>query len=248
MKKCSKCKIVFHLDERSRCLYCNSLLLTVSRDDTVGLNDDLTAAESMFKSDQPVINQILKDRAINEVGRRAFIIGCYFRSRTFKFMYSFSRHEFIMEKSFKRVLAQPLNISSFLMLPWVAFNILDTLFVRFYYNGFCPKCKWKFKQFSENQQHDPEGCDYNREYSKIIDDILSGEISKSELALKQYGEAKEKAGRKSAYQVLCEEKDFLQGMLDVLCIWVSIGILIILLVITVFPLISWIVNSISVEF
>ena len=40
MKKCNRCKIVFHTDERQRCLYCDSSLLTVGRDDTIGFRDD----------------------------------------------------------------------------------------------------------------------------------------------------------------------------------------------------------------
>ena len=232
-KKCQRCKVVYHSEERSRCLYCNSLLLSTSKDDTVSFEDN--SGMEGFQAEQPVLTQFLQDRDVSDHGRTLFILGSYFRSRTFHFMYSFSRHQFLRNKNFPRLLVQPLTPISFLMLPWVAFNLLDTLAIRMGYNAYCEKCKSKFKKFTGKQEHDHDECLYHREYNAIIDDITSGQILVSEDEFKRQSVTKLSAGKRSAYVDLCGGKDFFSGLLDVTCIWFSVCLIIIILVWTFFP-------------
>ncbi len=233
-KKCQRCKVVYHSEERTRCLYCNSLLLSTSKDDTLSFEDN--SGMEGFQVDQPVLKQFLEDRNISEHGRTLFILGSYFRSRTFHFMYSFSRHQYLRGKTYPRTLVQPLALTSFLMMPWVAFDLFDSLMIRASYNAYCEKCKSKFKKFTGNQEHDHEECLYNREYNAIIDDIISGRILVTEDEYKRQSVTKLAANKKSAYLDLCGGKDFFSGLLDVTCIWFSVCLIIIILVWMFFPM------------
>ena len=61
MKKCTRCKIVFHSDERARCLYCDTTLLTVDRDDTLGFRDDKDFDPNLIGDDIKRGVSVLKD-------------------------------------------------------------------------------------------------------------------------------------------------------------------------------------------
>ena len=144
MKRCSRCKIVFHLHDRTRCLYCEALLLEVSPEDIA--QGQSPANIGGTQPVQPILQHILKSYDAQNLAHIQLIMGNYFRARTFHTMYSFCRNEFKMGKTFKRFWIQPLNVTSFLMIPWVIYNFLDSLLIRTMYDGFCPKCGWKYKK------------------------------------------------------------------------------------------------------
>lgn len=222
MKKCSRCRIVFHDDSRQRCLYCDTSLLTVEKDDTAGFQDEKSFDPNLGKPTSPVLREILKDWQVSEFLRVQYMIGTYFKVRTFKFLYSFSRNQFRMGQDYKRMLAQPLNITSFLTIPWVVVNVLDSFFIRLSYNAYCPTCGWKFRQVHATQVHDPEECEYNQEFSRIVNDIVSGAITKTEGRIKQDAYKKIQAGKRSAYKDLCSRRTGTGWVVDVLCVWFSI--------------------------
>ncbi len=266
MKRCVRCDIVFNLEDRARCLYCNSLLMTIAPGEeeqyknAVQDNEEEGAPvqeadeDMIIKAAKPAgeqasikigfasggeeeafIMRVIKDRRAVAYDRRYYIIGSYFNFRTLHFMYCFSRNEMKMGKTYRRALIQPLNMGSFLILPWVVFDVIDTVFVRLLYNGYCHQCGWKFKKSSPQQVHDPKECEYNHEYREIILDILSGQITRTEDKYIQLAEAKTKAGQRSAYRDLCSGRNFFTAVLDVVCVWFSISILILFLVMIVFP-------------
>lgn len=239
MKKCNRCRVVFHDEERQRCLYCDTSLLTVNRDDTVGFRDAKDFDPNLMGgiAASSTVQELMRDWQINEFLRTQYMIGSYFKVRTFKFLYSFSRNQFRMGKDYKRVLAQPLNITSFLTIPWVIIDVVDSFFIRLSYNAYCHKCGWKFRQVHATQEHDATECEYNQEFSRIVDDIVSGNITKTEGRIKQDAYKKVLAGKRSAYKDLCARRSGTWWFIDVLCVWFSILIVLVIVVATTLPIV-----------
>jgi len=239
MKKCTRCKIVFHNDERERCLYCDTNLLTVERDDTLGFRDDKDFDPNLVggnvKREVSVLKDVLNEWEMGEYLRAQYVVGTYFKVRTFKFLYSFSRNHYLMGRDYKRTLIQPLNITSFLVVPWVIINMLDSLFIRLTYNAYCSTCGWKFRQVHATQLHEAEECTYNKEYSRIVNEILSGNVNKTEGQLKEDAYRKVKTGKRSAYKDLCSRRSATGWIMDVMCIWISILALMVILIAAAMP-------------
>ena len=235
MKKCIRCKIIFQLEERTRCLYCDSILVTVGENEPLDIQWGDTG--------KTIALQILNQAKLEKHEQIQYIIASYFRIRTFHFMYSFSRNEFKMGKGFKRLLVQPFNITFILMLPWVVVNLVDSFFMRLLHNGYCEKCGWKYKAQSEIIGHEKGECEYNQEYSAIVNDILSGRILKTERIFKERGDQKIEQGKRSAYFALCSTKDYFSSLLDVGCVWFSVCLILYTIVGLVFPMtMRWIIN------
>ncbi len=238
MKRCSRCKIVFHLNDRTRCLYCESILLEISGEDLAQMQKTVNIGGN--QPVQPILRHILKNYQSENLAAIQLIMGNYFRARTFHFMYAFCRNEFKMGQAYKRFWIQPLNITSFLMVPWVVFNFFDSIFFRAIYAGFCPKCGWKYKREGYATGHNADQCEYNREYKALMDDIMNGRIAKTEMEFKRVAFKKEKAKQRSCYNELCAPKNPIEGFLDIFCIWFSICVLIVICVALTFPLlIKW---------
>ncbi len=239
MKKCNRCKIVFHNDERKQCLYCDTDLLKVERDDTVGFRDEKDFDPNLVGGDirreVSTLKQILSDWELGEYLRAQYVVGTYFKVRTFKFLYDFSRNHFKMGRDFKRLLVQPLNLTSFLTLPWVIYNTLDSIYIRLSYNAYCTKCGWKFHQVHATQLHNSAECEYNMEYSRIVKEILNGNLNKTEGLIKESAYKKIRSGKRSAYKDLCSRRSGIGWFFDVMCIWLSILALMTIVVILVFP-------------
>ena len=234
MKECPRCKITFHLDDRTRCLYCDSLLVAVDEDKT-NLNAAVGDLGMLGIAVEPVLQRVVNEHGIEAHTRLQFIIASYFRTRTFHFMYAFSRNHFKMGARFDRYLVQPFNLTSFLLLPWLAINLVDSVICRFIYTKYCTKCGWKFYRTESNGEHLHRECEYNREYKEVIDAILTGSIVQREKEFKQLGLMKRHAGRRSAYWDMCRRRDFFSSILDVTCIWFSICLWILLVIYLVFP-------------
>jgi len=165
--------------------------------------------------------------------------------QTFHFMYCFSRNEMKMGRTFRRRLIQPLNMGSFLTLPWVFFDMLDSLFFPMLYTAYCEKCGWKYKKISARTGHDPIECEYNQEYTEIIRDILTGKIVQAEPKFKEAAQAKALNGQRSAYNYLCNSRNFFSWITDVACVWFSISLFVLLFVLVVFPYLGLLVNNLE---
>lgn len=245
MKKCSRCQVFFKDDERLRCLYCDTSLWTVENEETTdSVSDDSGLAEGM-QAKTGLIEQIIKSRGLSGLGRMQLIVGNYFRRRTFHFIYNFCRNEYKHGKAYSRGLIQPLNITSFLAVPWVLWDFLDTALFRLTYNGFCEKCQTKYRRASADQPHDPEDCTYCREYSMLVDDILTGRITQSEPQYKQLALQKVKMGKRSAYHDLCGQRTQFTAVVDIFCIWASIFVWVSLFVVFAFPQISIVLSGLA---
>ncbi len=234
MKKCTRCNVVFYLNERLRCLYCDTRLITTDTDDPAKLRKNVVQADRL-EGEHPFVRWLLKDRGIERHGRMQFMIGSYFRVRTFKFMYNFSRNEMRMNKDFKRILIQPLSIMSFLTIPWVIWNFIDSMAIRFLYNAHCERCNWKYKKYVSGQKHQRDECEYCLEYSALMEDVLNGRIIQTEPRFKRQAYRKVTAGKKSAYRDLFALKSQVDSFLDVTSIWFSLLILLFLGVLLFFP-------------
>ncbi len=234
MKKCPRCSIVFYVDDRQRCLYCDTLLMNTDEDTT-----DLQKKVGIgfLGAETSIIKQVVEDRNIEADTRLQFIIASYFRMRTFHFMYKYARMDFLKGKVFRRQMIQKVDWTTLLVVPWFFVNLIDSILCRFIYGKFCPKCGYKFDQVDRKfpGEHDHIECEYNREYSTVIDSILSGDIIKREQEFRRLGVMKRVAKRRSAYWDLCSRKDFFSAVLDVACIWFSVSLWMLLVIRATFP-------------
>ncbi|MFA5260196.1 MAG: hypothetical protein WC450_03085 [Candidatus Omnitrophota bacterium] len=244
MKKCPRCQLVYHMDERARCLYCDSILLTTDRQEE---NKKPPALMAGFSLAQVIVQKIFVGWTAENHARSQYLIGNYFKIRTFSFMYAFSRNEYKMGRTYKRALIQPLSVYSLFMLPWVAYNVLDTIFFRLTYNTYCEKCQCKFIRYAGQKEHNPNECEYNREYTAVVNDIVSGQIAETESKLKWLAAKKIESGKKSAYRDLCLGEKGWQAVWDVMCIWLSICLVVITLVVGLFPRAIKVITGVSGE-
>ena len=238
MRECPRCQITFHLDDRTTCLYCDTLLTSVDEDRT-DLDKEVDTG-FLGTAAQPVIQKVVEAHGIKSYSRLQFIVSSYFRTRTIHFMYAFSRNDFLMGPRFKRALIQPFHSTSLLMLPWLMTSIIDSFYCRFIYTKYCSKCGWKFFKLQKGEHHHEE-CEYNREYKEVVDAILDGSMMREEARFKRLGLMKRNAGRRSAYWDLCEKKAFFSAVLDLTCIWFSICLWILLIIAIFFP---WIIQGV----
>ncbi len=220
------------MDERARCLYCDTILVTTDRQEEAKKSPAFLAG---FSIAQGIVRKLFVGRASDNHARTQFLIGNYFKIRTFSFMYTFSRNEYKMGRTYQRALIQPLSVYSFFLIPWVVYNILDTIFFRLTYNTYCEKCQCKFIRYAGQKEHNPDECEYNREYSAVVNDIVSGRITETESNLKWLAGKKIQAKKKSAYRDLCAGEKGWQPVMDVMCIWFSICLVVITLVLALFP-------------
>jgi len=247
MKKCMKCDLVFQLEERTRCLYCNTLLVALDPEEEPeeGQLFEEKAGDAALAKKKAIIAQMIKDRRVKGHNRMQYVVGSYFRTRTFHFMYCFSRSEFLMGQGFSRALIQPLNTSHFFIIPWIFIDVLDSFFVRMIYTSYCSRCGWKYTPLTNAKGHDPRKCDYCREYSLIIEDILSGRITQSERIFKKQSFEALAARERSAYHDLCSQNKLVPKISDVFCIWFSVTLMLTLIVLALWPLFSLLMGGLD---
>ena len=247
MKKCTRCKIVFHHPDRERCLYCESLLAVLSDDDplddTVAFlskEDDTTV---LLANDTESLGQVIwkKDTLSPEDAR--YVIASYFKSRTFYFFYGLSRNELKMGKEYKRFFIHPLTFFFFLMIPWAVIDVIDSLFFHLRYRSYCPTCKWKYA--GRSAPHDPRECAYNREYTLVVNALLTGFIARMEPTFHSQAMAEVKRGQRSAYLELCTHKNKHEKVLDIASICFSCGLYLYVLIGVLVPLITKFIASLG---
>lgn len=240
MKRCHRCRIVYHFNDRLRCLYCDAMLTETSRDDSLFSKPGQTAGG--VSDEQSVTSQLLRNRNMEGQQQLQYLISGYFRVRSFHFIYSFSRQEMKMGKEVRRWLIQPLNVSYAVMLPWVAYDLVDSLVFHMLYQGFCDKCGWKYCPTPRFLGHDPDECEYNKEFTHVIKEILTGQITYSEEEIKTKADQKITDDKRSAYYDLCRQKDYLTSMVD----WVSVTMSVLFwLFLTVWMLLPLVINVFS---
>ncbi|OGX07071.1 MAG: hypothetical protein A2Z88_11315 [Omnitrophica WOR_2 bacterium GWA2_47_8] len=227
MKKCRNCKIVFHHPDRVRCLYCETPLVVLEDNDPVDdaiafLSTEDDAPPVLLSTDIRPLEQVIRGREPRPKEARV-VIGNYFKSRTFYFFYGLSRNELKMGQVYKRFFVQPFNLAFFLMIPWAVINVVDSLFFHLRYKMYCPVCKWKYT--GRSATHDPRECAYNREYTLVINAILSGFIARIEPTFHSQAMAEVKRGQRSAYHELCTHKNKFEKSLDIASLCFSCGLI-----------------------
>lgn len=228
MKKCLKCQIVYYWDKRMRCLYCDAFLVTVQKDDA--------AKDLSLDKARAIVAQIIRDRRVSGEGHIQYVIASFFKTRTLYFMYAFSRNDYKAGRDYKRALIQPLNLSSFLIIPWVAYDFVDTFFFRLFYQGYCEKCGWKYNSLTQGREHDAKECVYNQEYTAIIEDVLSGRIVETEEKYAEIAAEKKAGGLRSAYLDLCGHESQASKFFDIFVILGSVWFLAYLFILALRPL------------
>lgn len=226
MRLCPRCNVTFSSQQRSYCLYCDSRLLEVED-------------QSIFvQKTDAAKRKILGLKSQDDMDWREYVIGNYFRTRSFAFSYAFFRNEFKKGKAFPRFWIQPLDLTFLIKLPWLAINIFDSLFFRILYTGFCPRCGWKYKQFSAQAEHDAAECAYNQEYTAVVEAVLEGKILKNEPEMMAAAAKNVSSGKKSAYRQLCARKTQNSAVIDVLTILLSMSFFIALTTAVILPLVG----------
>ena len=172
MRKCERCQLTFYSNRRLYCLYCDSRLVEVYVD-----------RETVFENLEPTAQKITAAREPMTHQRMEFLVGSYFKSKSFTFSYSFSRNQFKMGEKFPRFLIQPVRFDFLIKIPWLLIDLLDSILFRLVFNGFCPHCRWKHSKSFEAEPHDPRECEYNREYGIVVKDRKSTRLNSSHLKL-----------------------------------------------------------------
>ena len=227
-----RCNFIFHSEEQNRCLYCDSVLMSVGENPGSLMMD--TQPFDVFLSDA----DFLKSAGRGELDRKHYIIGSYFRSWSFSSMYFLCRNDFKMGKDYARFFIKPMDFPVLLSLPWVLLNVVDSIVFRFFNLGFCEKCQRKYRLRRGIVGHDKEECEYNRDYTTIVYDIINGRITMTEDEHKKISREKVALGRHSAYQDLCAQKNSYSTFWDIMTILATICLLIYLAVRLMFPLLS----------
>lgn len=218
MKKCVRCQIIFHNDHRLYCLYCDSSLQAASTDEIFQLGAGTKAIEKVMKSKELMTPERLQHLA-----------GSYFKTKSISFFYGFCRNQLKMGRDFKRFLVQPIDFSFVIKIPWVFVDLADSVAFRLMYTGYCDKCQWKYKRFTERDVHSEDDCLYNREYTTILNDILNGEIVRNEAQFEQSSQERIQQGKRSAYRDLCSRKKDFETFTDIVGALISISIIIYIL-------------------
>jgi len=247
MKKCPHCKIVFHHPDRTHCLYCDTILAILSEDDPL---DDTIAFLSkeddsvvLLSNDIKPLEHAIRDKDTLGQENIRYLIGNYFKSRTFYYFHVLSRNELKMGKEYKRFFIQPFNFVFLMMIPWAVINVIDSLFFHLKYRTYCPICKWKYA--GQSVRHDARECAYNREYTLVINAILTGFIARIEPTFQSQAMAEVKRGQPSAYHDLCVRKNRYEKALDVVCLCFSCGLMLYVLMALLVPLITKFFASLS---
>lgn len=214
MKKCLGCRLVFHLDDRSVCLYCGSPLVDVPEEEAARIEEGESGQEQEAKTQ--------KQLTADEIQH---IAGIYFGKRSIAFMYAFSRNEMKMGKGLKRFFIQPLNFAFIVKIPWLLINVVDSLIFRLIYKGYCQKCDWKYNITASPKEHDPVQCEYNREYTNVLNNILTGEIIYNEAQFEKEAQEKIRTGKHSAYRQLCSQREGFWQAIDIGTILISLWLL-----------------------
>ena len=231
MKKCIRCNLIFQSEERVRCLYCGSPLTFTTELEARGAIL-FSGSTDPFRG----FNDFLKAAGRQELDRKQYILGSYFHSRSFGFMYAFCRNDLKHGKTYSRFFIRPVDFFSLLSLPWLLINVIDSILFRSCYGGFCEKCQYKYWPQGDIIGHEADECAYYQEYSRIVDDIMSGQITQTENKLRQQAKEEIEQGKRSAYRDLCSQKNGIDAFWDVTGIWITICLLLYLMVRLVSPL------------
>ena len=207
MLKCPNCQLVFHSDYLLRCPSCNGILTQASVVEAQG------AVRAKFQGSVGL-------------GKLIHFVGSYFQAKSFTFYYALSRCELKIGRGYSRFFVYPPDWGFLVRLPWLMVNIVDSLFFRLIYKGFCEKCGWKYPKVTGGLSHNADECDYHKEYTAILGSIVSGKISNEAEAFRRQSEEKCRNGKKSAWQDLSHRNTSFELSVDIVSLLFSFGLFI----------------------
>lgn len=210
MRKCPRCNLTFHSKLRFTCLYCDAQLIAADINDFFrGQSSGVLEAKAAKFIDR------------DDIQGMQYILGNYFKIRSFAFNYSFCRHQIRFGQKFGRFFIEPIRLLSFVKLPWLLINIIDSFYIHTFYQNYCPQCRWKYKLLAGEAVHSEAECNYNKNYSAILKFILNGEIVKEEVKFQDMSTI-----GPNPYQQLCSRKQGVEWFLDICAILISMGLFI----------------------
>lgn len=214
-KKCDRCNAIFDLEVGTRCIYCDALLRVGEEEEFIQEMEEVQI--------RPVTRQALVGRKMTLHDRMQLVLGNYFRVRNFSFKYHCAKYEYRMGEGFKRRLIFPLSVASFIMIPWVIYDIWDSFMFRSQYKNYDEDSTFKMTPaMRRSSGYDPREVEYCKEYAAIIEDIITGKIGEKEEDYVRLAEEKVKAGQRSAWRDMHSFKSFKYGLMDMVFIVFSL--------------------------
>jgi hypothetical protein len=220
MSYCPRCKVSFEENKGRHCFYCSGLL---------------ASTHTSFFEKKAKEHLVIKDREKLTHQRKEYLLGAFFRTKTFLSSFAFCVNDMKEGKKRKRFLVQPLNFSYAIKLPWLLVNLVYSVFFHLIHTAYCPTCDMKYVPISGDGKHDTKECEYNQEYRGIVHELFSGKLVVSLRDLEQKAEERVKQGKKSAYFDLLNRNVTKEKTLDVLVIMTSVICYLILLVRMMMP-------------
>jgi hypothetical protein len=145
-------------------------------------------------------------------------------------MHRLCRNDLKRGKGYSRLFIRPMDMALVLSLPWLIFNVLDSIIFFLNHTGFCEKCQCKYRPQHMIVGHEKNDCEYNCEYQAVVLDIMNGRIMMTEEEHHKKAIEKIDAGHRSAYYDLCSHKSGFWSFWDVTTIWLTICLYIYLFV------------------
>ena len=225
MKKCPRCQVVFKCDHENKCMYCGGTLF-----DTSLLAFQKNSGEDLFQPKQVR----MKDPMTHQ--RKAYLVGIFLKGKTFLSSFAFSANELKKGEKFKRFFVQPIDVSYVIKLPWFLVNFIYSIFYHLLYRHYCPECGWKYILSDNKGAHPKDGCEYNQEYNRLLEEIFSGNVFIDLDELTVQSNEKIKNGKRSAVYDARHRNIPWESFLDILSILSSIILYIFLLNLLVMPI------------
>ncbi|MDP8265753.1 MAG: hypothetical protein P9M07_02270 [Candidatus Aceula meridiana] len=215
---CPRCNVSFDAEKLSKCIYCDGALF--ERD--------------IFKR-KATEKIVIQDREVLTHERKSYLLGVFFRRRTFLTSFLFSLNDMKSGQSRKRFWIQPMSMSGFIKLPWFLINFFCSIIFYFSYQGYCKVCDMKYVPIS-GEGHCKDDCEYNQEYNQIVQSLFCGKIFIGLKSLEEAALERTNHGKRSAYFDLMRGNVLVEKFLDILSIWITMAFYIYLIVIIVMPI------------
>ena len=86
MRRCPRCDVVFQLEDRTRCLYCDSLLVRGGMEKKPAGPETPRPGTAEFYVGRfflakTLVLKLLKERGADDHGRMQFLVGSFFKTR-----------------------------------------------------------------------------------------------------------------------------------------------------------------------
>jgi|GEM_PF-531139 len=207
MRVCLSCH-TFYRDQTRVCQHCDKRLLEISLTDAMEFSSRQSFEERIGGAEDHKLPDAYKQ----------YHVRSYLQNRSLFLDFDLHKNRLKKSRRLKSFFITPLGLGSLFNLPWLLFNILSTNIFHLTYTEYCPRCDCKFVK----GQHSQNDCDYNIQYFRILNDILSGRITTTKIIYEQYALENDKTHLKSAYHDLFDRKIRTETFWDFISIWLTV--------------------------